>query len=68
MKSLGSILRNIKKMKNLSLKNEVQDGIEHQLIFELTCENGKLKSLYAAIRPYLLLRPPKDTANDLNIK
>ncbi len=33
-------MKNIRKMKHVSLRSEVVDNVDHQIVLEMACENG----------------------------
>jgi hypothetical protein len=39
--SLGAVLRNVKKMKSLSISSAVSAGVGHDLVVEMMCEYGR---------------------------
>ena len=46
LQSLGPVLRSVKKMKSLSIRDELVEGVSHELIFEMMCEYGTIYLTY----------------------
>ncbi len=44
--SLASVMKNIRKMKHVSLRSEIVDNVDHQIVLEMTCEYGTYMNQY----------------------